>query len=60
MIHDWTVFHLIRRKELQRAVEKEKKLKAERKCEKEISKECTVSGKVTLLRGTKTSVQYIP
>lgn len=60
MIHDWIVFHLIRRKELQRVVEKEKNVKAERKCEKEISKESTVSGKVTLLRETRTPVQHTP
>lgn len=58
-----TVYLLANRKELCQAVEKEcwMFLKAERGQKKEIiSKGCIVSGKVTLLRGTKKSIQRLP
>ena len=46
---NWAAFHQANRKELHQAVEKEKFLKGAEKGD--INKECSVLGKVALLRG---------
>lgn len=54
MTHALDSVHLTNRKELHRPTEKESFLKAERGRKKEvIRKECVVSGKAALLRGTE-------
>lgn len=54
-------FHLANRKELHQTVEKERFLKGEWEWKKEIiGKECLVSDKVALLKGTKDLLGGLP